>query len=350
MPFWSREESKEPHEPGADDHSTSDGMEAAPEVDPAASDAAASENSEGHRADSGFPQDPETDASTGEVPQPDWSEPEEGSSDHPLAGEPVGFDSEPADGLDTGDWAATGSGATDAGPYPAGSESSGESREAFEDYPQAPSMQSDLGHADSLELPSASEATPETEWEAAGGSQPQAPGDAAQSWDGDADPAAGPNAGEGSPPPPSDAGEFPASGPEFKPANPPYAPDIDSSLGANGDSVAGHMEPESDASSTKDPPVAPRAPSAPGDRIRELFLKRQAAANSGATPVAPISATAEPVRDAQPDSLRQAAQAATDVLPPEGVEEQAAEAPAAKSERGEVRGRRLDFRFASHRS
>ena len=316
MPFWSREESKEPHEPGADDHSTSDGMEAAPEVDPAASDAAASESSEGHRADSGFPQDPETDASTGEVPQPDWSEPEEGSSDHPLAGEPVGFDGEPADGLDTGDWAATGSGATDAGPYPA-VRVLGNRERPSKTTPRLPRFNRIWVMRIPLELPSASEATPETEWEAAGGSQPQAPGDAAQSWDGDADPAAGPNAGEGSPPPPSDAGEFPASGPEFKPANPPYAPDIDSSLGANGDSVAGHMEPESDASSTKDPPVAPRAPSAPGDRIRELFLKRQAAANSGATPVAPISATAEPVRDAQPETLRQAAQAATDVLPPE---------------------------------
>ena len=313
MPFWSREESKEPQEPvagDADDRSTSEGVEAAPEVDPTASDATASESS-------GFPRDPETDASAGEAPQPDWPEPEEGSSDHPLAGEPVGFDGEPPDGSDSRDWAATGSGATDAGPDTADSATSGESRDAFGDYPQAPSMQSDPGQADSSELPSASEATPETGWQATSGSQPQHPGDAAQSWDADSDPATGPDAGEGPPPTPSDAGELPASGSESEPATGPYAPVADSSPGTNGDSVAGQLGPASDASSTRDLPVAPRAPSAPDDRIRELFRQRQAAANSSATPVDPISATAEPERDAQPESPRQAAQPATDVPPPE---------------------------------
>ena len=277
MPFWSREENKEPQEPvtgGTGDQSTSDGMEAAPDVDPSAGDATVSQSSDGHPADSGFPQDLETDAGAGEVPQPDWSEPEERSSDHPLADEPVGFDGEPADGADKGDWAATGSGANDAGPSPAGSESLGESRDAFGDYPQAPSIQSDLGGADSPAVPSTSEPAPETGWEAVG-SQPQEPGAAAPSWDGDADPAAGPDAGEGPPPPPSDVGEFPASDLESEPATRPYAPVTGSSLGTNGDSVARQMEPESDASSTKDLPVAPRAPSAPDDRIRELFLKRQ---------------------------------------------------------------------------
>ena len=151
MPIWSREESKEPHEPvpgDADDRSTSDGMEPAPEVDPAAGDATASESSGGHPADSGFPQDPQTDASAAEGLQPEWSEPGEGSSDHPLAGEP-------ADGSDTGDRAVTESGASDARPAPAESQSSGESRDAFGDYPQAPSMQSALGHADSSQLPAA---------------------------------------------------------------------------------------------------------------------------------------------------------------------------------------------------
>ncbi len=53
MPFWSREESKEPQEPvagDAGDQSTSDGMEAAPEVGPAASDATASESSDAEPA------------------------------------------------------------------------------------------------------------------------------------------------------------------------------------------------------------------------------------------------------------------------------------------------------------
>ena len=179
MPFWSREENKEPQEPVAGDasgRSRSDGMEPAPDVDPAASDAAASESSDVHPTDSGFPQDLETDASAGEVRQPDWSEPEERSSDHPLTGEPVGFDGEPEDGPDTGEWAAAGSGAPDAGPDPADSESSGESRDAFGDYPQASSMQSDLSHADSSDLPSA----PETGWQGTGVSQPQDQGDAAQ--------------------------------------------------------------------------------------------------------------------------------------------------------------------------
>ena len=89
MPFWSRKESKEPQEPVAGDDSASDSMDAASEVGPGASDATASESSDGHPAGSGFPQDAETDARAGEAPQPDWSEPEEGSSDHPPAGEPA---------------------------------------------------------------------------------------------------------------------------------------------------------------------------------------------------------------------------------------------------------------------
>ena len=340
MPFWSREESKEPHEPVAGDHSASDGMEAAPEVEPAASDATASESSDGHPADSGFPQDSRTDASAGEVPQADWTEPNEGPLDHPLAGEPVGFDGEPEDGSDTSDWAATWGGDTDAGPDPADSESSRETRDPLGDYPQAPSMQSDLGRAASSELQSASEAAPERVPEATGGSQPQDLGDAAQTWNGDADPSTGPADGEGPPPPPSDVGEFPASGPESGPATRPYAPVTGSSLGTNGDSVAGQMEPESDVPSIEDLPVAPRGPGAPDDRIRELFRKRQAAANSSATPVASISATVEPVRDARPESPRQAAEPATDVLP---VEESKSRLPGflrrrAKGEKSEAEG------------
>ena len=316
MPFWSRKESKDPQEPVAGDDSPSDGMDAAPDLDATASDAA-SESSDGHPAGSGFPQDAETDARAGEATQPDWSEPEEGSSDHPPAGEPAGLDGEPADGSDTGDWAATGSGATDAGPDPADSESSGESTDAFEDHPQAPSMQSDIGHADPSELPPASEATPETGWDETGGSQPQDPGDAAYPWEGDAGLAPGPNAGEGPPSPPGDVGELPVSGSESEPETGPYAPVTDSSIGTNGDSLAGQMEPERDAPSTRDLPVASRAPGAPDDRIRDLFRKRQAAANSSA-PVASISATADSGPDAQPKSPLQAVEAATDVLPIEG--------------------------------
>ncbi len=319
MPFWSREENKEPHEPvggDAGDHSASDDKGSAPELDAAASDASASEISDGHPADSGYPPDPQTDANAGEVPQPDSSEPEEGSSEHPLAGEPAGFDGEPEDGSDTGEWAATWGGANDAGPDPADSESSWQSRDAFGDYPQAPSMQSDLGHAGSSDGPSASEATPETVPEATGGSQPQDPGDAAQSWAGDADSSTGLAAGEGPPPPPSDTGELQASGLESEPASRPYAPVTDSSFGSNGDSVAGQMEPESDVPSTGNLPVAPRAPGAPDDRIRELFRKRQTATNSSATPAAPISATAEPIGSAEPQSPRQTPQPDTDVPPP----------------------------------
>ena len=248
MPFWSREENEKPQEPVGSDHSTSDGIEAAPEVDRAASDSTASESPDGHPGDSGFPQDPETDASAGDVREPDWPEPEEGSSDHPLAGEPVGFDNEPADGSATGDWAATGDGAADAVPDPADSESFGG------------------------------------------------------------------NVGERPLPPPGDVGELPASGSESDPATGPYGPVTDSSLGTNGDSVAAHVEPESDASSTDDLPGASRGPSAPDDRIRELFRQRQAAANSSATKVAP-SAAAEPVRDGHPESPRQAAQPAAEILP-----------------------------------
>ncbi len=343
MPFWSRDKSKEPHEPvdgDAGDHSASDGMEPAPEVDAAANDPTASESSDGHPADSGSPQDPEADASAGEVPQADWSEPEEATSDHPSAGEPVGFDSEPEDGSDSGYWAATGSGDTDAGPDSADSESSGESRDAIEDHSQAPSMESDLDYADSSELPSTPEATPETVPEATGGSQIQDPGDAAQTWDGGADLAAGPAAGEGLPPSPGHAGELPASGSESEPATTHYAPVTDSSLGTNGDSVADQMEPASDAPSIEDLPVAPRAPGAPDDRIRELFRQRQAAANSSATPGATISATAEPVRNAQPESPRQTAQAGADVLP---LEESKGRLPRflrrrAKGEKSEAEG------------